>query len=78
MRYTPANVPVIDLELRHESQVVEAGHPRQVSMSLRAKAVGDLAHRLDRLPLGSAFVATGFLSPHRNGRGLVFHITDIA
>lgn len=78
LRYTPAGVPALDLGLHHESQVVEAGQPRKVSMDLRALALGDIVQRLNAMPLGSAFDATGFLTPHRNGRGLVFHITETA
>lgn len=78
MRYTPAGVPALDLGLQHESQVVEAGHGRKVSMTLRAVALGDITRTLASLPLGSGFEARGFLTSHRNGRGLVFHITEIA
>ena len=78
LRYTPAGVPALDLGLHHESQVVEAGQPRRVSMDLRALALGDIVQRLNAMPLGTAFDATGFLTTHRNGRGLVFHIVETA
>lgn len=76
MRYTPAGVPALDLGLQHTSQVIEAGQPRKVSMSLRALALGDITRALAAMPLGQAFDAAGFLTTHRNGRGLVFHIVE--
>lgn len=77
LRYTPAAVPVIDLTLQHEGEVTEAGSPRKVAMSLKAKAVGDLSGQVQRLGLGTLANFAGFLASTRNGRGLVFHITAI-
>ncbi len=76
MRYTPAGIPALDLGLQHDSQVVEAGQPRKVSMMLKALALGDITRPLGAMPLGHGFEAAGFLTTHRNGRGLVFHITE--
>jgi primosomal replication protein N len=77
LRYTPAGVPVCDLELRHESQASEAGLPRQVSLDIKAVALGEMAQRVVHLALGSQGDFAGFLASGRNGRGLVFHVTAI-
>jgi len=77
MRYTPAGLPALDVRLSHASQVVHAGHPRQVSMELHATAIGDTALELDRLALGNQALVTGFLAKQRNGRSIMLHITRI-
>jgi primosomal replication protein N len=76
MRYTPAGLPACDLSLKHESQVSEAGHPRKVSLEIRAVGIGEIAERLARLEMGSAATFAGFLTNQRNGRGAVFHVTE--
>lgn len=43
MRHTPAGLPALELLLVHESEVVEAGHPRRVELTISAVALGDLA-----------------------------------
>ena len=77
LRYTPAGLPALDLVLRHESSVTEAGGERKVSIDLRAVALGDIAEPLARWDIGTSLEARGFLSAQRNGRGTVFHITQI-
>ncbi len=75
-RYTPAGLPACDLGLRHESQVTEAGHPRKVSMEIRAVGIGEIAKRLLALDIGTEGTFAGFLTNQRNGRGTVFHVTE--
>jgi primosomal replication protein N len=77
MRYTPAGLPALDLSLKHESEVSEAGTPRKISMEMRAVAIGEITRQLAVLTIGSQVDCTGFLSGHRNGRGIMFHITQI-
>jgi primosomal replication protein N len=76
MRYTPAGLPALDLSLKHESQVTQAGAPRQRSLELKAVAIGDITKRLITLELGSTATFAGFLGGRRNGRGIVFHVTE--
>ena len=75
-RYTPAGLPVCELSLRHESQLSEAGQPRKVSMEIRAVGIGDIASQLQRLEIGVSGQFAGFLTNQRNGRGIVFHVTE--
>ena len=78
MRYTPAGLPALDLKLKHESEVSEDGHPRKVSMELRAVAIGAITRSANMLALGTQGTFAGFLAASRNGKGLVFHVTEIA
>ena len=77
MRYTPAGLPALDLSLAHESETVELGKPRKVSLELRARAVGDLTGALLTAELGMEHCFEGFLGSQRNGRGVVFNIQTI-
>lgn len=77
LRYTPAGVPAFDLGLKHESQVLEDGLPRQVSLEIRAVAIGEVTRRVGALELGNSGEFAGFLSAGRNGRGLLFHVTAL-
>jgi primosomal replication protein N len=76
LRYTPAGLPALDFELKHQSELSEDGQPRKVSLQLRAVAIGRIVPALAALELGSAGSFGGFLAPARNGRGLLFHVTD--
>ncbi|MEI8266162.1 MAG: primosomal replication protein N [Betaproteobacteria bacterium] len=78
LRYTPAGLPALDLQLQHESEVSHEGQARKVALELRALVIGSLVSKVALLPLGSPLFATGFLAPARNGRGILFHITDLA
>ncbi len=76
MRYTPAGLPALDFELKHESELSEDGQQRKVSVQIRSVAIGRVAHPLAAMELGGAGSFAGFLASARNGRGLLFHVTD--
>jgi len=77
LRYTPAGLPALDFELKHESELSEDGQTRKVSMQIRSVAIGRITQGLAAMQLGSAGYFAGFLAAARNGRGLVFHVTSI-
>ena len=77
LRYTPAGLPALDLSLAHASDVSHEGQVRKVSMQVKSLVIGQLVDAINRLPLGSSAVFAGFLAPARNGRGLLFHITEL-
>ena len=77
VRYTPAGLPALDLSLKHESELTQDGHPRKVSMEIKARAVGEITRRLAALEIGSSHGFAGFLGSQRNGRGIVFHVTEL-
>ena len=77
LRYTPAGLPALDFSLRHESQVTQDGQPRKVSVEIRARAIGEITRKVSALELGSEHGFAGFLASQRNGRGVVFHVTEL-
>ena len=77
LRYTPAGLPALDLSLKHESQVTQDGQVRQVWFDIRARVIGDITQRVAALELGSTHGFAGFLGSARNGRGIVFHVTEL-
>jgi len=77
LRYTPAGLPALDLSLRHESQVMQDGQARKVSVEIRARAIGEITQRVAKLEMGSDHGFAGFLGSQRNGRGVVFHVTEL-
>lgn len=75
LRYTPAGLPVLEMELEHAADVLEAGVSRRVELTLSAIALGDIALMLADTGLGTHLELTGFLAPSRKGsRRLVLHI----
>ena len=77
IRYTPAGLMALDLSLKHEGQAEEAGKPRQVSLEIKALAIGEICKRLQALGVGTEALFKGFLSHQRNGRGMIFHVTAV-
>ena len=61
LRHTPAGLPALELLLAHESEVIEAGLPRRVELTLQAVALGDLALMLKGIALGTELQVVGFL-----------------
>ena len=77
MRYTPAGMPAITVQLEHESQQSEAGQQREVKLMLKAVAFGVQAERLAQLELGSRWRFEGFLATPRQRKQIVLHIQDM-
>lgn len=77
LRYTPAGLPALDMSLKHESTVTQQEPARKVSVEIKARAIGELTVRLGRLELGGRHVFAGYLGSQRNGRGIVFHVTEL-
>ena len=77
LRYTPAGLPALDLSLLHESQVIQDGQPRRVSLEIKARGIGNITQQLGRLELGCERGYAGFLGSQRNGRGVVFHVVEL-
>ena len=77
IRYTPAGLMALDASLKAESEVIEAGKPRKISLEIKAVAVGEVAKQLQALGVGGIAVFRGFLTHQRNGRGFIAHVTVI-
>jgi primosomal replication protein N len=78
LRYTPAGLPALDLSLSHESELSHEGQVRKVVVQIKALVIGDKARQVTELSLGTEALFAGFLAATRNGRGLVFHITELS
>ena len=76
LRYTPAGIPALTLQLDNESECQEAETSRKVTMSIKAMAFGALAERLVKQPVGSQWEFQGFLANGRGGKQVVFHIQE--
>ena len=80
LRYTPAGMPALDLELIHHSEVLEQGKPRQVGLQLRAIAFGAMAEKLRNQAIGSEWQFSGFMAAAKAkptlSKQIVFHIQD--
>jgi primosomal replication protein N len=48
-----------------------------VSVDIKARGIGEITQRLAGLELGSEHGFAGFLGSQRNGRGVVFHVTEL-
>ncbi|RZL49205.1 MAG: primosomal replication protein N [Variovorax sp.] len=77
VRYTPAGLMALDASLKADSEVIEAGKPRKISLEIKAVAVGELAKQLQALGVGGHAIFRGFLTHQRNGRGFIAHVTMI-
>ena len=76
LRYTPAGVPAAQLVLEHGSEQLEAGSPRKVGLSIKARAFGSVAEQLARSDLSQQFRFRGFLASARTSKSIVFHIQE--
>ncbi len=65
VRYTPAGIPILEFLISHESEVTEAGQPRQLAFVLPVLAMGDLVQMAVTMGLGQAVRIQGFLAPVR-------------
>jgi primosomal replication protein N len=77
LRYTPAGLPALDVSLEHESEVTQEGQSRKVRFEIRARGIGRITERLAAVELGTERGFSGFLGAQRNGRGIVFHVTEL-
>ena len=44
MRYTPAGIPALNLQLEHESETQEAGQPRQIKVAVKVHQTSEIDH----------------------------------
>ncbi len=78
MRYTPAGVPVMTLDIEHEQDVQESGVLRLVKFEMAVTVIGDLALMHKSLALGQTIEVEGFIAPVRkNSPRLVLHAQQL-
>jgi primosomal replication protein N len=77
LRYTPAGLPALDLEMHHVSTVVEAGVERTLDFPFEAVALGETAARLEKVAPGTGLEIEGFLAPRgKRSNRLRVHVTQ--
>jgi primosomal replication protein N len=77
LRYSPAGVPILTLELLHQSRQQEGGAPRQAAVEIELVAIGEVARRLDAVLPGHRITVTGFLANRsRRSRRVVLHVNE--
>ncbi|KAJ8138170.1 hypothetical protein OY671_008617 [Metschnikowia pulcherrima] len=65
LRHTTAGSPASEMVSAHESEVIEAGHPRRVESTISAVASGDRAWSLQGTASGSELHVQGCSAPVR-------------
>ena len=65
LRYTPAGVAVLEIQIEHESEVIEAGQPRRLMFSVPVILMGDLGQMHADIKLGTVLLVSGFMAPVR-------------
>jgi primosomal replication protein N len=76
LRFTPAGKAVIEFELSHSSNQIEAGIQRQITCEIFAVALADIAKTISGLTIGSSVKLTGFLTKKSKiSTQLALHIT---
>lgn len=77
VRFTPSGIEVFEAVFHHRSEVVEAGHIRRVEFEFPAVSFGELAEKLNKVPLGTELTLKGFMAPRSmKTRRLIVHITE--
>jgi primosomal replication protein N len=76
LRYTPAGLPLLRLQLQHDSEQQEAGLNRKVQCQLAAVLIGEKANQT--LQSGDQIKVKGFLA-QRSAKStqVVMHIQEI-
>lgn len=78
LRQTPAGVPVLRGCLEHLSQQTENGAPREVRLEMNFVLLGDQARLLSASPLGTTFIAQGFMAARSvKSKQAIMHINSI-
>ncbi|WP_304055751.1 primosomal replication protein N [Nitrosomonas communis] len=78
LRYTPAGKTVIEFEISHNSNQIEASMPRQVACDISAVALADMADTISGMEIGCFVKLTGFLAKkNKMSTRLVLHVAHI-
>ncbi|MBK1779862.1 primosomal replication protein N [Advenella sp. WQ 585] len=78
LRHTPAGLPALDLVLEHQSEIIEASHPRMIDFIIHARALGETAMVLSKVAMGSEIRVKGFLAQARKNSGrVILHIQNV-
>jgi primosomal replication protein N len=79
LRFTPAGIPVIEAQLQHLSDTVEAGTSRRLDFPFAVIAIGGTARQLASERLGCELALSGFLAPRsRRSTRLLVHVLEFS
>lgn len=79
LRYTPAGTAVIEAQMQHQSETIEAGMSRRLEFPFGAIALGGTAKQLASESLGSELELRGFLAPRsRRSTRLLVHVQEFS
>jgi primosomal replication protein N len=79
VRFTPAGLPVLEAQLRHQSTLIEAGMERVLDFSFDAIALGETATRLAAEQLGRGLALDGFLAPRgKRSTRILVHVQEFS
>lgn len=78
LRYTPAGKAVIEFEITHHSDQLEASIQRKITCDIFAVAIADLATAISSMEVGSYVKLSGFLAKkNKLSAQLALHVTHI-
>jgi primosomal replication protein N len=63
LRYTPAGIAILTMQLNHYSQVIQADTLRTLQFNVEAIGLGDIALTLNTLLIGESYTFEGFWTP---------------
>ena len=78
LRYTPAGVAIVEFNIRHQSNQLNAGIPRQVTCDISAIAFDQIAMMIIKFEIGHRVKLTGFLTKKsKMSQQLVLHVNNV-
>jgi primosomal replication protein N len=78
LRYTPAGKAIIEFEISHIPNKIEASIQRRVTCEIFAVALADMAKTISGMEVGSVVKLTGFLAKRNKiSTQLALHVTHI-
>ena len=78
LRYTPAGVAIVEFNIRHQSNQLNVGIPRQVTCDIFAIAFDQIAMMMIKLEIGHKVKLTGFLTKKSQmSQQLILHVNNV-
>ena len=79
VRYNPRGLPIIEFEIEHKSEQLEANATRVVVCAIKAIAMGVVCEQVQRVELGEFRVWSGFLAQRSvKSNSLRFHVSSLS
>jgi len=79
VRYNPRGLPIIEFEIEHKSEQVEANATRVVVCAIKAIAMGVVCEQVQQVELGEFRTWSGFLAQRSvKSNSLRFHVCSFS